>query len=47
MLFGPALENVEWLKQLAERLELQPKREAVEEYEAALAELWWYSLGKV
>ncbi len=47
-LFEPALENVEWLKQLAQRLELQPpEREAVEEYEAALAELWRYSLGKV
>jgi hypothetical protein len=35
------------LKQVAQRLELQPEREAVEEYEAALAELWQDSLGKV
>ncbi len=39
-LFEPALDNVEWLKQLAERLELQPKRTAVEEYRVAMAEFW-------
>jgi hypothetical protein len=38
--FEPALEDVEWFKELCERLELEADRAAVEEYREALVAHW-------
>ncbi len=42
----PALKNVGWLKQLAERLELQAEQGAVQENRVALVEVWRYIVEK-
>jgi len=39
-IFEPALENVRWLEDLAERLALEPERESVEEYQSTLSKAW-------
>jgi hypothetical protein len=38
--FKPALEDVRWLEEIAERLTLEPEAAAVEEYRAEMAEGW-------
>ncbi len=39
-IFEPALENVRWLEDLAERLDLEPEHETVEEYRLILTKAW-------
>ena len=39
-IFEPALENVGWLRDLAEGLDLKPEQETVEEYQANLTKAW-------
>jgi hypothetical protein len=39
-IFEPALENVRWLEDLAEGLDLEPEHETVEEYRAILTQAW-------
>jgi hypothetical protein len=39
-IFEPALENVRWLEDLAEGLDLEPEQETVEEYRAILTKAW-------
>jgi hypothetical protein len=44
--FAPALEDVGWLKELCERLELEAEKEAVEEYHEHMRGHWEYRLGR-
>jgi hypothetical protein len=45
-IFEPALENVRWLEDLAKGLDLEPKHQTVEEYQATLTKAWNVYVGR-